>query len=307
MSRKSHKFLTINSISELCKLMGMPKPQHSLISLIRLEDITPSEYESINFILNFYTISLKLCMEGKMKYGQNYYDFEEGVLAFMEPGQIISASNEENIKLQGWWLVFHPDFVRNYPLAKTIKKYGFFSYAVKEALHLSDKETTMLEKILKNIEQEYNTSIDHCSQDIMISYLELLLSYSNRFYNRQFITRKAVSNDLLVKLEELLDEYFQDESTLKSGLPTVQYFADKLNVSPNYLSDTLRTLTGQSTQQHIHNKLIEKAKEVLITTNLTVGEIAYKLGFEHPQSFSRLFKIKTNISPLEYRTQINSM
>lgn len=305
MKRKENKVIVINSISELFKLSDLPKPKHPLIGLINLDEVgNPYASEAVNLVLNFYTISLKNCEDGKMKYGQNYYDFDEGMLAFMEPGQVIFSEGGSN-NATGWWLVFHPDFIRNYPLGKSIKEYGFFSYAVNEALHLSEKEQEMMESIMKNIEDEYNHSIDHFSQDVMISHLELLLNYSNRFYNRQFITRKSASSDLLTKMEMLLNGYFNDDKVLTEGLPTVQYFSEKLNVSSNYLSDMLRTLTGQSTQQHIHNKLIEKAKEALTTTNLSVSEIAYQLGFEHPQSFSKLFKSKTNVSPLEYRASFN--
>lgn len=305
MNNSNKQIIPINSISELYKISGLPKPKHPLIGLINLDEVSnSSSQEGVNLALNFYTVSLKNCEDGKMKYGQNYYDFDEGMLAFMEPGQVIS-SEDGGTSATGWWLVFHPDFIRNYPLGKTIKEYGFFSYAVNEALHLSEKEQAMMEGIMKNIEEEYNHSIDHFSQDVMISHLELLLNYSNRFYNRQFITRKSASNDLLTKMESLLNEYFNSEKLLGKGLPSVQYFANQLNVSPNYLSDMLRTLTGQSTQQHIHNKLIEKAKEALTLTNLSVSEIAYQLGFEHPQSFSKLFKSKTNVSPLEYRASFN--
>tara|TARA_Y100000310_G_scaffold330236_1_gene401549 strand:+ start:616 stop:1560 length:945 start_codon:yes stop_codon:yes gene_type:complete len=304
MREEKKMFLTLNSISELCNRAGVSKPKHPLIALIKLEDIPQSKYEPINQIMNFYVISLKRCFDGKMKYGQNYYDFDEGVLAFMEPGQVLSTEGG-NQKYEGWWLVFHPDFIRNYPLGKSIKEYGFFSYAVTEALHLSEKEETMLINILKNIEDEYNTSIDHFSQDVMVSHLELFLNYSNRFYNRQFITRKTASDDLLVKMENLLNGYFDTDKALELGLPSVQYFADQLNVSPNYLSDMLRAITGQSTQQHIHHKIIEKAKELLSTTHQSVAEIAYHLGFERPQSFNKLFKSKTNFSPLDYRSSFN--
>lgn len=256
-------------------------------------------------MLNFYGVSLKKNISGKLKYGQNYFDFDEGVLAMTAPKQILSVGSEDNYKVAGYWLVFHSDFIINHSLGKTIKDYGFFSYAVNEALHLSDKEEKMLEGIFKNIAQEYQTSIDQFSQDVMVSHLELLLNYCNRFYNRQFLTRKNTGNNLLSKLEELLDEYFKNDKLIVSGLPTVQYFAEKMNVSPNYLSDMLRTLTGQSTQQHIHNKLIEKAQEKLTTTNLSASEIAYQLGFEHSQSFSKLFKSKTNLTPIEYRASFN--
>jgi len=301
-----NKFIKINSVSELHKLMGLPKPKHPLVSLINYNDIQYAAIDnSIKAILNFYTVSIKHNADCKFNYGQNYYDFDEGVLAFMEPGQIAAAAQSGNTRSDGWLLVFHPDLIRNYPIGKNIKNYGFFSYAVNEALHLSESEEEMIGEIFKNIEKEYNHSIDQFSQDVMVSQIELLLNYSNRFYNRQFITRKTASNDLLTKVEALLDEYFKNDKILESGLPTVQFFADKLNLSPNYLSDMLRIITGQSTQQHIHNKLIEKAKEALSTTNLTVSAIAYQLGFEHPQSFSKLFKTKMNVSPLEYRASFN--
>lgn len=182
-------------------------------------------------------------------------------------------------------MLFHPDFLAGYPLAKKIKQYGFFSYSVNEALHLSDKEKETIISIFKNIDEELQNRIDDFSQDVIISQIETLLNYSNRFYKRQFITRKSVNNDLLQKLEEILDDYFSNEKSLMQGIPTVQYLAEILSISPSYLSDMLPSLT----QQHIHNKLIEKAKEKLSTTELSVSEIAYELGFEHPQSFSKLF------------------
>ena len=306
MSSKENQFIKINSVSELHKLMGIPKPKHPLVSLINYSDVHLSAIEnSVKVILNFYMVSIKHNADCKFSYGQNYYDFDEGVLAFMEPGQIASTTQSENEQPDGWLLIFHPDLIRNYPIGKTIKNYGFFSYAVNEALHLSESEEAMIEGIFKNIEKEYNHSIDQFSQDVMVSQIELLLNYSNRFYNRQFITRKTASSDLLTKMKILLDEYFESDKIIESGLPTVQFFAEKLYLSPNYLSDMLRAITGQSTQQHIHNKLIEKAKEALSTTNLSVSEIAYQLGFEHPQSFSKLFKTKMNVSPLEYRASFN--
>ena len=192
-----------------------------------------------------------------------------------------------------------------YPLAKKIKQYGFFSYSANEALHLSDHEKETILSIFKIIDDELKSRIDDFSQDVIISQIELLLNYCNRFYKRQFITRKAVNNDLLQKLEEILDDYFNDDKSLTQGIPTVQFISKRLNISPSYLSDMLRNLTGQNAQHHIHNKLIEKAKEKLSATSLSISEIAYELGFEHPQSFSKLFKIKTNFSPLEFRQSFN--
>jgi len=286
-------------------MIGLPKPLHPLVSLINMGDAPRSKQtEPINFIFNFYGISLKKNVNGKLKYGQNYYDFDEGVLAMTAPKQVLSISSADNYEVTGWWLVFHPDFIRNYPLAKTINSYGYFSYAVNEALHLSDREEQMLENIMKSIEQESHTSIDQFSQDVMIAHLDLLLNYCNRFYNRQFLTRKAASNDLLVKFDQLLSEYFESKIS-ELGIPSVQYLSQELNVSAHYLSDMLRSLTGQSTQQHIHEKLIEKAKEKLTTSKLSVSEIAFQLGFEHPQSFSKLFKSKVKMSPLEFRASFN--
>jgi AraC family transcriptional regulator, transcriptional activator of pobA len=305
MSKKA-QHITINSISELHHLIGISKPQHPLISLINLDDLQRSDNPSeVGFILNFYSISLKRNVKGKLKYGQNYYDFDEGVLAIMAPGQLLSASGSDNYEVSGWWLIFHPDFVRNHPIAKTIKDYGFFSYAVNEALHLSEKEEKTLENIMQNIQDEYQSSIDAFSQDVMISHLELLLSYTNRYYNRQFITRESANHDVLNKLEAFLHHYYNNENEEEPRLLTVQTIADKLNLSSHYLSDLLRTLTGQSAQQHLQNALIEKAKESLSLTNLSISQIAFQLGFEHPQSFNKLFKSKTNQTPLEYRQSFN--
>ena len=296
----------IFSISELHRLMGLPKPQHPLISVINLKDVTCSVDTTIrSMVYQFYSICIKKDFKGKLKYGQNYYDFEEGIMTFFSPGQVISVDAADDISVNGCWLVVHPDFIKNYPLFKVIKSYGFFSYAVNEALHLSEKEEAIIQNIFTNIEQEYCSAPDHFSQDVIVSHIELLLTYSNRFYNRQFITRKQANNSLLMKFEEVMNVFFTKTNLEEDGLPTVENIAKQLNISSHYLSDMLRTITGQSTQQHIHDKLIEKAKEILSTTPLSVSEIAYSLGFEHPQSFSKLFKNKTTVSPLQFRNSFN--
>jgi len=306
MKKAADQPYLINSVSELHRLLELAKPGHPLVSVIDLTAIKCFSDESLRTVIyNFYSVCIKKDFKGKMKYGQNYYDFDEGVMTFFSPGQVISTEITDDLALSGIWLIIHPDFIRNYPLSKTIKNYGYFSYAVNEALHLSEKEESMIISTMKNIEQEYHSGIDLYSQDVIVSHIELLLNYSNRFYNRQFITRKNTNSDLLVQVEELLTNYFNSNKVQELGLPTVQYLSGKLNVSSNYLSDMLRTLTGQNTQQHIHNKLIEKAKEILTTTSMSVSEIAYNLGFEYPQSFSKLFKSKTNISPLEFRHSFN--
>jgi AraC family transcriptional regulator, transcriptional activator of pobA len=293
-----------NSIPDLHRVLGLPKPLHPLISLVDNSTIAIDKDQlPISFLLDFYKISYKKGLRGKIKYGQNYYDFDEGGLVFTSPNQLLATTDDT--EYLGWTLLIHPDFIRNYPLGRNIKNLGFFSYSVNEALHLSDKEQAIIMSIFRNIEDELQSTIDDFSQDVLVTQIELLLNYSNRFYKRQFITRKAVSNDLLAKLETLLSDYFNNETALMKGVPSVQYLAEQLNVSPRYLSDMLRSLTGQNAQQHIHNKLIEKARQFLSTTNLSVAEIAYQLGFEHPQSFNKFFKKKTNVSPLEFRQSFN--
>ncbi|GAB4045455.1 helix-turn-helix domain-containing protein [Spirosoma litoris] len=306
MKKEMNQPRLINSILEWHNIASLPKPEHPLISLIHHADVpvVSDEYWKGN-VINLYIISIKKDFKGKLKYGKNYYDFDEGTMTFLSPGQVLTVEDDESRDCSGWSLLIHPDFIRGYPLEKTIKSYGFFSYEVTEALHLSDKEDALMESLIRNIEQEYHSSIDSYSQDVMVAHLDLLLNYANRFYNRQFITRKHASHDLLTNLEGLLTDYFNSTKVQEMGLPTVHYISDALNVSPNYLSDLLRKLTGQSTQQHIQNKLIEKAKESLTTTSLSVSEIAYQLGFEYPQSFNKLFKSKTQLSPLEFRHSFN--
>lgn len=293
--------LKFDSISDLHRVLGLPKPMHPLVSLVDYGNIkTEADKLPKAMILNFYKVSFKKNLQGRIKYGQHYYDFDEGGISFIAPGQLIAAAEDEK-DYSGYTLLFHPDFLRNYSLGKLIKNYGFFSYSAHEALYLSEKEKKTITEVFNHILQELDGTIDDFSQDVMISHIEVLLNYSNRFYNRQFITRKAANYDILTKLESLLDDYFKNESTVIKGLPTVQYLADELHLSPRYLSDLLRSLTGQNTQQHIHNKVIEKAKEYLTTENLTVSEVAYHLGFEHPQSFNRIFKKKTRLTPVEYK------
>lgn len=298
----------IKTISEFHRFRGLPKPEHPLISVINYESIgRPSGPESVSLVLDYYSISLKRNIGGKIKYGQQDYDFDEGTMFFIAPGQVFSIEHgkEETLKRSGWMLLVHPDFLWHTPLAKTIKQYEYFDYSVNEALFLSEKEEATIISIIQNIQQEYHSNIDKFSQDVIIAQLELLLTYSERFYERQFITRKITNHQILNRLEDLLTTYFDSDDLIEKGLPGVQHIAGALNVSPNYLSSVLKVLTGQSTQQHIHDKLIEKAKEKLSTTELTVSEIAYELGFEHPQSFSKLFKAKTNFSPLEFRHSFN--
>ena len=307
MKKEENSHPKFESLTDVHRAFGLPKPLHPLVSLIdgATNQVIINKLPS-SHVLTFYKISYRPKLSGKLKYGQDYYDFDEGGLLFAAPNQVVGSNNDsETRECSLYTLLIHPDFLLGYPLAKKIKQYGFFSYSANEALHLSDKEKATIISIFKIIEEELKSRIDDFSQDVIISQIELLLNYANRFYKRQFITRKAVSNNLLQKLEEVLDEYFNNERSLSQGIPTVHYLSEHLNISPSYLSDMLRSLTGQNTQQHIHQKLIEKAKEKLSITSLSVSEIAYELGFEHPQSFSKLFKTKTNFSPLKFRRAFN--
>jgi AraC-like DNA-binding protein len=298
----------VKTISEFHQLRGLPKPEHPLVSVVNLENIDPSYItEPTSVVLDFYSISIKRCLSTKFRYGQQEYDFDEGVMFFIAPGQVFGIEREPHLatKLSGWILLVHPDFLWNTPLARTIQQYEYFDYSVNEALFLSEKEELMMTGILQNIQQEYHSNIDRFSQDIIIAQIELLLTYAERFYQRQFITRKITNHKILDRLEDILTDYFNSDELVENGLPTVQSIAAALSVSPNYLSGLLKVLTGQSTQQHIHDKLIEKAKEKLSTTDISITEIAYELGFKHPQSFDKLFKTKTNLSPSEFRQSFN--
>jgi len=296
----------IHSITEQHQLLSLPGPEPPLVSVIKFEDI---QYIPVNgtvhFSTDFYTIAIKKGCECKFRYGQHYYDHDQGVMSFIAPGQMLSWDADDTPPPAGWLLVMHPDFIRGHALEQKIKEYGFFNYAADEALHLSPGEEKMMETIMENIKQEYCSIIDSYSQDVIISQIELLLTYSNRFYKRQFTTRKAVNAQLLEKLEAVFEQYFKEALPLQKGLPTVTYLAESLSMSPSYLSDMLRSLIGQNATQFIHAKLIEYAKEQLSGTGLSVNEIAYSLGFEHAQSFSKLFKNKTKLTPLEFRRSFN--
>ncbi|MFC3199910.1 helix-turn-helix domain-containing protein [Parapedobacter deserti] len=302
------KPLTIKTISDFHQLHRLAPPEHPLISVVDYAEVALAKRNNpMPTVAEYYSISVKRGLSGKMRYGQQAYDFDEGVMYFLAPKQVLQASPvpDENTRPSGWILLVHTDFLWGTSLAKSMKQYDFFDYSVSEALFLSEREEATVNGIIANIKQEYQANIDKFSQRIIISQIETLLNYSERFYERQFITRKIASHQILNRLEDLLDDYFNSRDLMQKGAPTVQSVADELHVSPNYLSSLLKVLTGQSTQQHIHEKLIKKAKEKLSTTNLSVSEIAYELGFEHSQSFSKLFKAKTSQSPLEFRQAFN--
>ncbi|KKN21124.1 hypothetical protein LCGC14_0928560 [marine sediment metagenome] len=294
------------SISEYHTFRGLPAPEHPLISVINFNDVTLQKEEPDSLVTSFYTIALKRHPEAKLKYGQQEYDFDEGVMLFIAPEQVFGVQNATHKKPTGWLLMLHPDFLWKTPLASSIHTYDYFDYASNEALFLSQNEEAAITEILKIIQQEYHNNIDKYSHKIIIAQLELFFSYAERYYNRQFLTRRKSNHQLVARLEDLLNHYFSEDVFAVDGLPSVQNIADQLNLSPKYLTGLLKNVTGKSTQEHIHNKLISKAKEKLSTTELSISEIAYTLGFEHSQSFSKLFKQKTKKSPTDFRVSFRN-
>ncbi|ROH98099.1 helix-turn-helix domain-containing protein [Chryseobacterium daecheongense] len=297
-----------NSISDFHAFCGLPNPEHPLISLIDYSKVKyPVNDNELKWVQNYYSIGLKRNVNAKFNYGQQEYDFDSGVLCFVSPLQFLSLEMKPEVEVEptGYLLLIHPDFLWGTSLIRKIKSYEFFSYQINEALFLSDKEEKIIVDLFKNIEKEYQTNIDKFTQDLIVAQLELFLIYSERFYERQFFTRKKSSHELLVRFEEVLSQYFDSGNLLEKGIPSVKTIAEQMNISPNYLGTLLRIHTRQNTQQHIQNKIIDSAKERLSTTSLSVSEIAYELGFEHPQSFSKLFKQKTNQSPGEFRKLFN--
>ncbi len=297
-------FRHIKTLSQQHQMLGIGSPKHPLLSIVRFEDIPKIENEErVKKLSDFYQIALKIDCPCKLKYGQSQYDFDKGVLSFFSPKQVSTLEPGPVFPESGWLLTIHPDFLRSYPLSSKIKTFGFFDYNVNEALMLSEEEQQSIESIFEQIDREYRLPIDIFSQDVVIANFELLFTYCQRYYNRQFITRKIIYSELLNKVENILSAYFDNAN--EKGLPTAADLASQLNMSPKYLSDCLKQLTGQTAQQLIHEKLIEHAKDILTTTELSVSEIAFQLGFEYPQSFNKLFKNKTNQTPVEYRQSFN--
>ena len=295
------------TISEWFQAWQLPKPEQPLISVIKV-DVTKimRSGDAVKSFCDFYCIALKRVTGTenlKLKYGQHPYDFNEGIMSFISPGQVTSLAVEKDteVKQSGWYLIVHPDFLWTTPLANSLKRYEFWDYAVNEALFLSEKEEDIITSIIENIHRETHTNIDKFSKQIIISQLESLLNYAERFYNRQFVTREKANHQILDRLEKVLNAYLSSGQPAAKGVPAVNDIAALLNISPKYLSSLLRMHTGQNTQHYIHEKLIERAKERISTSDLSMSEIAYELGFEHLQSFSRLFKAKTQLSPLEFR------
>lgn len=295
----------INSISQAHQSVGLPAPRHPLVSVVKTVDFRPDiDFNGLKIINNLYQITLKSKGCGNLLYGKNSYDYEEGTLIFTAPGQVTVFEGElqpGNEIDNGWTLAFHPDLIRKSKLADRISQYSFFNYEVNEALHLSEEELKTIEELLDKIVKEYSQNLDKHSQNLIVSNIELLLDYCTRFYDRQFYTRSNLNLDFVSKFEKLLKRYYQSGEVEEKGLPTVQYLARHLNFSSNYLSDLLKKETGKTAQEHIHLFIIEQAKNKLLNSKSSISEIGYSLGFEYPQHFSNLFKLKTGFSPSEYR------
>lgn len=297
------ELVRLQSITQVHDFLGLDKPKHPLVSVIPIDEkMTNAAFGDITFVLEMYQISLKSGFRGQLVYGRNSYDFEEGTMAFMKPGQTMKIEGTVPTSGEvGWTLLVHPDFLRKSDLGRTIDDHSFFSYQSNEALHISDEEKGIVNDLVAKIKTEYSNNIDRHSQSVIVSTLELLLSYSTRFYDRQFYTRTNLNKDHVAKFQDMLQAYFRFEKHLVSGIPTVAECGDHMGMSGAYLSDLLKEETGMGAQEHIHHFVVNKAKNQLLNSNDTVGQIAYSLGFEYPQHFSRVFKAKTGMSPGQFR------
>lgn len=295
------QFIHLKSIADLSRLLN-ESDFHPLVAVVDFSKTTDHIEDETRITTDFYSVMFKNYCKSALTYGRKAIDFDEGSLICMAPNQVITIDNEIEPRdnPMGWGLFFHPDLIRNTSLNVKMRDYSFFSYEIAEALHLSEKEKQLLFECIVKIQSELKENIDDYSQTIIVSTIELLLNYCNRFYGRQFITRKATNRDILAKVEALLKQHFSIK-TLPNGLPTVKHLADAVNLSPGYLGDLLKKETGLNAQEHIHHYVIEEAKDILLHSNQSVSEIAFQLGFEYPQYFSRLFKQKTGTTPLEYR------
>jgi AraC-like DNA-binding protein len=296
-------FYHIKSVSEVHKLFGLEKPLHPLITIIKQWPKLDVDFGKMKITSDLYLLSMKGKMKGTtFQYGRNSYDFEEGTLVFLAPNQVASFTDPiEELDDSGWTILFHPDLIRKSELGNEIKEYSFFSYEANEALHLSDKEKISLSELVEKIGLELNQNIDKYSQDLIIQNIETILKYSTRYYDRQFYTRTNINKDLAAEFEKYLESCFSSAKLAENGIPTITQCGEALNMSGSYLSDLLKLETGKSAKGHIHSYLIEKAKISLLNSTSAISEIAFSLGFEYPQHFSKLFKSKTGKSPSAYR------
>ncbi|MEL7533039.1 MAG: helix-turn-helix transcriptional regulator [Bacteroidota bacterium] len=298
------KIYHIETISEIHQQLGLPKPKHPLVSVIdKFPESQNMSLPGVRFSTSLYSISLKLGLEGTIYYGRNTYDYQEGTLIFVKPNQVVEyeAGNEEASHDRTWSLIFHPDLIRKSELGGQIDKYSFFDYDAREALHLSDDEKSSIQDIVKLIQKEISLNLDRHSQELINSNIKLLLDYCTRYFDRQFYTRTNLNKDIVADFEKALKAYYNSGKALEIGVPTVSFLGKEMGMSPYYLSDLLKKETGRNTIEHIHFYIIDKAKSKLLSSNQSVSEIAYALGFEYPQHFAKVFKNKTGISPSEYR------
>jgi len=298
----------IESIGQIHEFLGLDKPKHPLVSVVYPHRQEPKKKISgMKIVSELYSISFKSGIEGTLNYGRTTYDFEEGTMVYIAPGQVIEYEGNDPIELENdsWMLVFHPDLIRKAELGKKIGQYSFFNYDSNEALHISDKEKKSMEEIIGKIQDEYDQNIDRHSQELIVANIKLLLDYSLRFFDRQFYTRTNIHQDMVSVFERKLKDYFTSDLLAQNGIPTVSYFGKEMGYSPYYLSDLLKKETGKNIRDHIHHELIEQAKNQLLNSNKSISEIAYDLGFEYPQHLSKIFKNKTGFSPGQYRNSIN--
>ncbi len=297
------EIINLQSIADLYNLFDLGHSQHPLVAVLDFSKVSEQVEQNSKITTDFYSIMFKNYCKNNIKYGRKTIDFQDGNLICIAPNQVIEIDNEiEPIEnMMGWGLFFHPDLIRATSLNDKIKDYSFFTYEVSEALHLSDKEKNILYECVQKIQTELQQNIDVHSQNIIVSSIELLLNYCSRFYGRQMITRSQTNKRIVAQIEIILNKYFTETKIKEQGLPTVKYLADRVNLSPSYLSDLLKKETGKNAQEHIHFYLIEEAKGYLVNTDKNINEIAYNLGFEYPQYFNKLFKQKTGQTPMEYR------
>ena len=293
----------LKSIADLARLLNDGANQNPLVMIVDFSQTKEHVQEETRITTDFYSVMFKNYCNSTVTYGRKPIDFDEGSLICMAPSQVIMIDNDrlEKDNPMGWGLFFHPDLIRNTSLNMKMKEYSFFSYEITEALHLSEKEKQLLHDCILRIQSELKENIDDYSQTIIVSTIELLLNYCSRFYGRQFITRKANNRDILARVENILNNYYAKENDIL-GIPTVKALADAVNLSSSYLSDLLKKETGLNAQEHIHNVVIDHAKNILLSSDQSVSEIAFQLGFEYPQYFSKLFKKKTGSTPMEYRS-----
>lgn len=302
------KIIHVKSIAEVYSYLQAELPVHPLITVIRRWPQTDLDLTQVKFTSDLYYLSLKRDIQGSFQYGRSSYDFQEGTMLFIGPGQVANFSHAVDhanleTKYQGWTILFHPDLIRKSELGKKIQQYSFFNYEINEALHLADKERQFLNTLVDTIEEEIHQNMDRHSQDLIVQNLETILKYCNRFYDRQFYTRTNLNKDLVTKFELFLKSYFSSQELIERGLPSLEQCGKALNISGPYLSDLLKAESGRSAKDHIHGYLIERAKTILLNSREPISQIAFRLGFEYPQNFSKLFKSKTGMSPSEYRNQ----